>query len=225
MDAALRIREHLVGADEGHRKLYLCHGFCELGGYELEPILHAVRNFLIQNPGEVILIVIEDYVAAEDLARAFEESELVEMVYRGPAPPWPTLRELIASNQRVIAFIESGHPGVSWLRPAFDNIQETPYSFHTPEEFSSKTNRGGTGGSLFQINHWIETTPTPQPSNAAVVNAYDFLLQRVQACAKERKHLPNIIAVDFYRTGDLFRVVQTLNEIDPAQDTKLSQSP
>jgi hypothetical protein len=224
MDAAMRIRERLVGADEGHRKLYLCHGFCELGAYELEPTLKSIRDFLIENPAEVLLIVIEDYVTLQDLARAFDESGLTEFVYPGPAPPWPTLRELIESGERVIVFIESGNPGVPWLRPTIGNIQETPYSFHTPEEFSSKPNRGGTNGSLFLINHWIETTPTPQPSNAAIVNAYDFLLNRAQTCAKERKHLPNIISVDFYSRGDLFRVVQTMNDSALAADRNLSQA-
>ena len=74
-----------------------------------------------------------------------------------------------------------------------------------------KPNRGGDTGSLFQINHWIETTPAPRPSNAALVNAYDFLLQRARDCQKARGHLPNIIGVDFYDTGDLMRVARTLN--------------
>jgi hypothetical protein len=224
LDAAMRIRERLVGVDEGQRKLYFCHGFCELGAYELEPTLESIRDFLIQNPAEVLLIVIEDYVTPEDLRQAFETSGLAEMVYTGPAPPWPTLGELIDSGERVIVFIESGHPGVPWLRPTIGNIQETPYSFYTPEEFSCAPNRGGTNGSLFQINHWIQTTPNPQPSNAAMVNAYDFLLNRVQTCAKERDHLPNIIAVDFYHTGDLLRVVQTMNDSALAADRELSQA-
>jgi len=52
------------------------------------------------------------------------------------------------------------------------------------------------------------------PSNAAVVNAYEFLLARVRRCERERGHLPNIIAVDFSTTGDLLRVVRTLNGLD-----------
>ena len=51
------------------------------------------------------------------------------------------------------------------------------------------------------------------PSNAAIVNSYDFLLKRAKTCERERNHLPNIIAVDFYRTGDLLRVVDTLNGV------------
>ena len=123
---------------------------------------------------------------------------------------------MVASGQRVVAFLESGKAGVDWLHPAFEAIQETPYRFLQPAQFSCAPNRGGTGGSLFQINHWIETAPTPRPSNAAVVNAYDFLLGRAQRCEEERGHLPNIIAVDFYRTGELFKVVKHLNGLDDA---------
>ena len=214
--AALRIRNRLVGVDETKRRLYLCHAVCELGAYEFEPALREVRDFLVQHPDEVLLIVLEDYVSPQDIAAAINGSGLGRMVYRGPAaPPWPTLRQLIESGQRVLVFLESGRAGVEWLRPAFQTFQETPYSFHKGEEFSCLPNRGGTAGSLFQINHWIETTPTPKPSNAAMVNAYDFLLRRAQQCAEERHHLPNILAVDFYRTGDLFKVARKLNGLQP----------
>jgi len=214
LEAAMRIRARLVGADEGSRGLYLCHGFCEIGAYELVPTLREIRSFLLQRPSEVLLVVVEDYVTPEDLAAAFEESGLAGFVYRGPdGPPWPELYELVASGQNVVVFLESGHPGVSWLRPAFQNIQETPYTFHAPEDFSCRANRGGSAGSLFQINHWIETTPAPRPSNAERVNAHDFLLSRARQCQRERGRLPNILAVDFYRSGDLFGVVDELNGV------------
>ncbi len=212
--AAERIRDRLVGVDEGRRGLFLCHGFCELGAYELEPTLREIHDFLIQNPEEVLLIIVEDYVAPKDLASAFERSGVSDLVYRGPAyPRWPTLRGLIASGQRVIVFIESGRSGVPWLRPAFQNFQETPYTFHHPEEFSCSPNRGGTQGGLFLVNHWIDTAPAPKPSNAAIVNAYEFLIKRARACAHERGQLPNVVGVDFYQTGDLLRVVHELNGV------------
>ena len=217
--AAERIRDRLIGVDEGRRGLYFCHGFCELGAYEVEPTLREIHDFLIMNPHEVLLIIVEDYVEPQDLARAFERSGLADLVYRGPAyPRWPTLRALIAAGQRVIVFIESGKPGVPWLRPAFQNFQETPYTFHHPEEFSCRPNRGGTDGSLFLVNHWIDTAPAPKPSNAAVVNVHDVLLDRAKRCASERGHLPNVIAVDFYRTGDLIRVVDELNRIETSAE-------
>ena len=86
------------------------------------------------------------------------------------------------------------------------------------QQFSCRPNRGGTGGSLFQINHWIETLPAPKPSNAAIVNAHEFLLGRARECHKERGKLPNILAVDFAMTGDVVGVAAELNGLGPSPE-------
>jgi hypothetical protein len=209
--AALRIRDGLVGVDGSKREMYFCHGFCELGAYPIESTLREIRDFMVRHPDEVVLLLIEDYVNPRDLARAFEEAELRPLVYEDLVLVWPSLGALIASGKRVLVWIESGKPGVPWLRPFQQTWQETPYTFHTPAEFSCRPNRGGTSGSLFLMNHWIETTPAPRPSNAAIVNAYDVLYRRARQCERERKHRVNVVQVDFFQTGDLFRVVDSLN--------------
>jgi hypothetical protein len=212
VDAAMRIRDRLTGEPTGPRGAYLCHGFCELGAAPLVPMLEGVRDFLVRNPGEILVFVIEDYVTPEDVATAFRESGLEHLVYRSPiTPPFPTLREMIDSDQRLVVFGENRTGGVDWYHPAFETIQETPYTFHAPEDFSCRPNRGGPDAPLFQINHWIETTPTPRPSNAEVVNQKGFLLARARQCQRERGMLPNIVAVDFAMTGDVVGVVAELN--------------
>ncbi len=213
--AALRIRERFLGKETGPSAIYFCHGFCELGAYPVAPTFEGVRDFMLANPGEVVVMVVEDYIAPEDVARLFQEAGLLDLIYTGPfTKPVPTLREMIDSGQRLVVFIESGRPGVPLLRSAWDFMQETPYTFHTAADFSCRPNRGGATAPFFQINNWLETTPAPRPSNAGIVNAYDVLLRRARACREQRGRLPNIIAVDFYDVGDLFRVVRTLNGLD-----------
>jgi hypothetical protein len=218
VDAAMRIRDRLAGKAEGPRALYMCHGFCELGATPLADTLEHVHKFLVQNPNEVVVFVIEDYVAPEDLAGAFAQSGLDGLVYRGaPRSPWPTLREMIDARQRVVVLTESGRPGVAWIHPAFEVMQETPYRFKLVSDLSCAPNRGGTAGSLFLINNWIDSTPAPKPSNAEIVNAHDALLARARQCQQSRGRLPTVIAVDFYRTGALLRVVRALNGLaEPA---------
>lgn len=218
VDAAMRIRDRLVGEEKGKRDVYLCHGFCELGADPFIPMLREVRNFLVMNPNEVITFVIQDEaVTPKDIEKCFVESGLIDFVYRGDVkPPWPTLRKMISTDERVIVFAENNSAGVSWYHQAYDFMQETPYKFHKPDEMSCSANRGTASASLFLINNWIETAPAPKPSNAQIVNAYDFLLKRAQQCQQERHMLPNLLAVDFYRTGDLFKVVEVLNGIKKA---------
>jgi hypothetical protein len=218
VDAAMRIRNRMVGEESGERDIYLCHGFCELGATRFTEALETMRDFLVENPNEVLIIVIQDEgVSSADVAACFEKSGLDEFVYRGPVTsPWPTLRSLVATDQRVLVFAENKAEGVEWYHLVWDAFQETPYRFKDPAEFSNGPNRGSATGSLLLMNNWIETTP-PKPSNAAIVNAYDSLLKRARACRRERGMMPNLVAVDFYATGDLIRVVDTMNGVaEPA---------
>ena len=50
-----------------------------------------------------------------------------------------------------------------------------------------------------------------------------MLEARAKACEQQRHHVPNILAVDFYAKGDLFQVVDDLNEVGPpTDDTQLA---
>ena len=53
----------------------------------------------------------------------------------------------------------------------------------------------------------------PRPRDAATVDAYGPLLRPARECARIRDHVANLLAVNFYRDGDLFRVVDTLNGV------------
>jgi hypothetical protein len=218
IEAAFRIRERLLGKPAGERRVYLCHGLCEIGALDLVAALRSMRDFLRDHPREVVIIVVQDEdVRPDDITRAVAQSGLSELVYRGPVTgPWPTLGDMIQRHQQVLLVAENQAGGAPWFHPAFEVFQETPYDFRTTASFSCEPWRGGTRGTLFQLNHWITRVPAPRPSDAAIVNAYDFLMARVRTCMRQRHKLPNLLAVDFYRTGGLFAVVDELNREHPA---------
>jgi hypothetical protein len=215
----MRIRDSLLGgrSPRGPRSLWLCHGFCEVGAVSFEAGLREINDFLVTHPDEVVMLVIQDEgPGVKDVAAAMDATGLSAFAYRGPVTaPFPTLRELIDDNQRLVVLTENSatDPSVPWIHNAFDVLQETPFHFSNPSQFSCADHRGAPTNPLFLLNHWIDTTPAPRPSNAAKVNAYDALLGRARECQKQRGLLPNVLAVDFYRTGDLMQVVDTLNRI------------
>ena len=69
LDAALRIRDRIAGSGEGNgeRKVFLCHRFCELGALDTEKTLKQISEFMVLHPSAVLVISVEDYVAAEGL--------------------------------------------------------------------------------------------------------------------------------------------------------------
>lgn len=52
---------------------------------------------------------------------------------------------------------------------------------------------------------------------AEKVNARDVLLRRARTCERIRHHFPNLLAVDFFKTGDLNAVVDEMNGVGPAK--------
>ncbi len=221
--AATRIRARLGFSGSGTRGMYLCHSFCELGGTPLPEALDAIHAFLVTHPDEVLVVVNQDYVRPEDFVAAVEAAGLGELAYRGPTTGrWPTLREMIDSDQRVVFMAENEAGGAPWYHPVYDRItEETPYHFSRPAQLTDPSalaascapNRGPAGAPLFLVNHWVTTDPVPKPSDAAIVNARAPLLARLRECVRIRHHFPNLVAVNFYRRGDLFAVVDELNRV------------
>jgi hypothetical protein len=219
--AAIALRRRLPAGTGGKREIFLCHGFCEIGSITLASALADLRSFLVSHPGEVVVVINQDEgVTPTDIEKAFERAGLLDLVYRGVLGPFPTLRQMIDANQRLVVMAENDAGDVPWYHLAYAHaLKETPFRFTSAAQLtdpsqltaSCRPNRGPISAPLFLVNHWIDTTPAPRPSLASKVNARGVMLKRVQTCERQRNQLPNLVAVDFYRRGDVFGVVNTLN--------------
>jgi len=231
------IRGFLIDTYYGHRQadgvvvndavktpqsgLYLCHVLCQLGATPLVDALRAMRDQLVADPGSVLVIINEDYIAPKDFRSAVKASGLRRFVYKSrPGPTWPTLREMIAKRQRVVVLAEHDSGHVPWYHEGYAEgiLQETPYTWPAPAnltdpaqwEASCVPNRGGTTGSLFLMNHWSPPV-APNPVTSAAVNAADVIEGRARTCQRVRGKLPTIVAVDMFPAGGLLEAVRRLN--------------
>jgi hypothetical protein len=219
--AAESIRSRLGSQPTGGRSIYLCHTFCELGAVPLASALTQLRSFMVDNPGAVVVLINQDEGPTPfDIAAAFERAGLTDLVYRGALGPFPTLRQMIDSGQRLVVMAENDAGDIPWYHLAYNAaLQETPFRFSNTAALTDaatlgdtcRSNRGPASAPLFLVNNWVDTSPVPRASNAGVVNAYKALLHRAQTCQRLRHRLPNLIAVDFYRRGDVLGVARTLN--------------
>jgi hypothetical protein len=221
VQAALRLRDRAGFSGEGERGVYLCHTFCEIGATPLSDGLDVIHDFLVTHPSEVVLIVNEDYVTPQDFVAAMEDAGLARYAYP-LGGPLPTLRTMIDQDRRLVVLAENEAGAAPWYQLAYARwLQETPYTFKSPAQLtdpanlpaSCRPNRGPPSAPLFLLNHWVNTDPAPRPSHAALVNAYEPLLRRARTCQEIRQRLPNLLAVDFYKRGDVFRVADTLNGV------------
>jgi hypothetical protein len=218
VSTAERLRRRIGSNPNGERQVFLCHTLCEVGATRALDALRAVHRFLVRHPEEVVILAIQDETSAADTAAAIRASGLVDEVYLGDADrPWPTLRELVDRDERVIVLAENRPDGAPWIHHQPAVMQETPFHFRSAAALeapaSCAPNRGGTAGSLLLVNHWVDTSPAPRVTIARRVNAHDFLAPRLTECRRRRGMLPNVVAVDFYRDGDAAKVVDELNGV------------
>ena len=196
----------------GPREVWLCHTVCEIGATRMTDTLTEMRRFLEANPGEVLMVILENYVTDASLREVFAATgtERYAATLRHDAP-LPTLGELVASGHRLVVFTEKPPTGaVPWLNDAFTWIQDTPLGNRAPQDFRCSRFRGSASSPLLMLNHWIERFP-PAPSAQRPVLTRAFLDDRLDRCAKARGLPVSLIATDFYEEGDVVAVAAESN--------------
>ncbi|HSD91181.1 MAG TPA: hypothetical protein VLB44_26845 [Kofleriaceae bacterium] len=205
------VRALMLDAHEYGDGVLLCHVFCQLGSLPLADGLRIIRDFLHSHRGEVVTIIFESYVTPEEMQTAFKQSGLDHYVHAQVAgEPWPTLRELIDADERMIVFTDDGGGTYPWYMDVWAHAYETNYQAATIDEFTCNPNRGTPGNPLFIFNHFL-TNVLAEPDQAPIVNANPFLLDRARMCQQIDGSLPNFVTVDFYDQGNLFDAVHALN--------------
>ncbi len=190
----------------------MCHAVCEIGAQPLVDGLGQIRAFLDRNRAEVVSIIFESYVSAADTERAFARAGLSH--YLAPhavvGAAWPTLRELIERDQRLVVFTDHEGGTYPWYLDEFTFCWENPYQNTTPSDFRCTANRGVQSNDLFVLNHFLEAA-IPTLANAELVNFNPGFIDHARTCMLETGRLPNFPTVDFYEIGDLFAVARELN--------------
>ena len=197
--------------DDG--EVLLCHEYCGMGSLPLTEGLQRITDFLVAHPGEVLAIIFQDGISPEDTAAAFAETGLDALLYTHAGGDWPTLLEMIHAGTRLVVGAESQGPPPAWYHHAWDLWFDTPYSFDSIAAFSCELNRGDLDCPLFLVNHWV-SDPLSTEANAIEANAHAVLMDRALTCRDEQARPINLLAVDHYAVGDLFTVVEALNELE-----------
>ena len=205
------VRGLMLDVHEYGDGIELCHGFCQLGHLPVADGLEIIADYLHAQRGEVVTIIFESYTSAANIADAFAASGLDRYVHAHTAgTPWPTLRELIDSDERVIVLTDREGGTLPWYMDVWAHAFETHYAAETTADFSCDMNRGTAGNALFIFNHFL-TAPLAVPDQADTVNANPFLVERARTCMQVRGHLANFVTVDFYDQGDVIDAVRMLN--------------
>lgn len=191
------------------------HGLQQTGWERLDAVMGEIFRFLRDNTNEVVVIIFQNSATNEEIMGSVENVGLLPYVYKHGGT-WPTLADMIQSNQRLVMMLESSNGNLpEGLLHAWRHTFDTPYTFTNVSDFNCNVNRGGNGlRTFYLVNHWLSSAVgLPDRLRANQSNNFETLMQRVSTCSSEHGSFPNFIGVDFYNIGDVFKVVNTLNGV------------
>ena len=218
---------------------YLCHGACGVWGERpLSEGLDDIALWMDAHPNEVVTFILESYVpeslvfeslVSAGLASSSDQaSESAPLYYHDaePGTPWPSIGEMIASNQRLVVFTDDDEANGSW------HLDWRVYGWETPfndASFSCEDLRGDPkayDNQVFILNHYTLCELGGCVSNAVENNAFDVALERAQRCWQVDEEfnpwgqIPTFVNVDHYQSptlggpsdeADILEVVRALN--------------
>ncbi|MFK7784012.1 MAG: phosphatidylinositol-specific phospholipase C domain-containing protein [Crocinitomicaceae bacterium] len=196
------------------------HGSAVLGTSPFEDELTKIKDFLDTNPNEVVTVILECYVSADDIEAKMNQSGLMNYVYEHQlGSPWPTLEAMITNNTRCVVFsdVDDASASQGWYHYMWTNMVETHYSNNALTDFSCDFNRGDSINDLFILNHFVTNSVlgTGLEAESEIANSNPYFINRALQCQQEKAKFPNFVTVDFVELGDSKLVVDQLNGIEP----------
>ncbi len=201
------------------------HSKSVLGTKPLSYFLDQIKDFLTNNPKEIVTIIFECYESADKIEEAMKNADLLAITYtKVKGVDWPTLQNMIETNKRLIVFSDKNDASSTqkWYHFVWTYSVETSFSVHDLDDFNSDFNRGKANNDLFILNHFITSSilGVGQKDKALKANSNPFLIDRITKCQTEKRKFPNFVTLDFYNLGDGLQAVNKLNNVtDTASET------
>jgi hypothetical protein len=183
-------------------------------------IFGEIKDFLDRNLTDMLIVDVEDYVQPKDLKQALIDAGLFDRVWTPKHPgEWPSLYDMVVPKnsksednpRRLIVMNEKHKSPYKWLLNTYAVSEETPFSFKSAAKFNCNPKRGGTDKNFLIVNHWVDAGGLPDPVETAKTNSRATLVKRFEQCVAVRNKIPNVFAVNFTTSGDMFKTVNEFN--------------
>lgn len=242
--------------NDNNNDIVFYHGECALGTRQVPEVLENVHSFLVANPSEIVMLFLQmdgqDVSLQEfyQIMAAVDNGRMVQGLYDhhpvDDATEWPTLRELVQSNQRLLVFYwnqddcqlnaDGCPPGFNyWYRYGvntqwdFGRVSEIQDDPGTSCSLQYTPNGYPNGRDFFRVNAFLRL-----PSSTAaedVLNQPFFIQERLDQCSMQNPIdgsssqllLPNFYAVDFWDKGHVPEFIQEYNTKLVEQRKRLQQ--
>ncbi|MDA8904551.1 phosphatidylinositol-specific phospholipase C domain-containing protein [Flavobacteriaceae bacterium] len=204
------VRGLMIDVYDDNESIVVYHAYKFLGSQPLSVYLNDIKDFLDNNPNEILTIILETYTSSNAIENEISKVGLLEYLHTQDVNSlWPKLQMMIDSNKRLVILSDKNdaNENQSWYHYMWDFAVENKYG-----QINCEFNRGNPENSLFIFNHFI-TSLTGNKDNANKVNSFKYFMNHITKCKDLKNKFPNFITVDFYEIGESLDVVCKLNTI------------
>lgn len=249
LNDGVRLLQFQVHRPNDTSGLLLCHSSCDLlYAGTLQDYLTQVTGWLDQNPYDVLTILMGNYgyFGADNFSTPVLASGIDKYLYVPPTVPlalndWPTLGEMILTQQRVVMMLDydTNMTSMPWLLDEFSFMWETPFSptdrdFPCDVDRPPNQDRNISADRLFMANHNLNVafeflgTSIDIPASTLLnetnaVTGYGSAGLAAQNCTATWNRPPNFLLVDFYNRGSfpgsVFQVAADANGVTYDRDS------
>jgi hypothetical protein len=199
-------RQLLATSPIGPADVYVCASWCELGAEPLEAVLRELSAWFVENPRELVVLDLEDYVPAADVADAFRVSRLDGSVIPGSVEATADVDELLDAGQVLVShrFPTPGDP--SWYRS--DVLRR---SAPLPAGSGVGACRAVGDEPMLALEHWVAGR-VPELTDAVANNEQSVLAGRISTCRRDAGQLPTLLMLSFAEVGDGARALAQVRD-------------
>ncbi len=188
----------------------------------LQQLLEQMRDFLDENPREIITLLLNNFAPGDELAAPFEAADIVRYRHgQSTEEAWPTIEEMIGSNKRLVVFADTPTPDFLYTR---DFFIENPYSYKAIRFFDAEFGKllytdayerrnVEPKNTIFLFNHFVTPHITGSLPLARQANSFNCLYNHVAKTIDALGVVPTFIHLDFYseNKNEVDRVIYELN--------------
>jgi len=220
------------------KKIRLCHYNAAITQMFLRPFkgrpatfiksLKIIKQFLEENPKEIITLFLENYTELNDIDKAISKSGIIDLVLKpsdwNPCTKmgWPHIRWLQKQNKRIVVFNQRGESHYcfdEWSSHCENQYGTTDTNRAIKERLESKK-ASHKLRHLYVMNYFPHFYVKPiQRINFSKINSQGTnrllkksITQGLYANKLYKHRYPNFIAVDFANEGNILGLVNHINK-------------
>lgn len=184
-----------------------------LGDESLKAVLVAVKQRLDEDPDKVLTLLFNSKVPIVEWSHLLSDCGLIDRVYIHPGGVWPTLREMIDADQRLVLFtLNNDSQNQPWVQQ-LNHFSKWAARDLCQKDAKEKVLGADSPRDLLLMDHHAKLKASEKIDDLKWINSTKLLLQRATKCWDITGNIPNLILVDHYQIGETKNALKMINNL------------